>query len=65
MNGKAMKRWATEESLAGDRPGKRPAAAVDAAQSYFHGHGLQNSGNGNVTVGRDLNLGMLLPVSSQ
>ncbi|KAJ5813460.1 uncharacterized protein N7503_000210 [Penicillium pulvis] len=52
-----MKRWATEESLAEDRPGRRPVAAADTAQSYFHGHGLQNSGNGNVTVGRDFNLG--------
>ncbi|KAJ5657329.1 uncharacterized protein N7484_000978 [Penicillium longicatenatum] len=52
-----MKRGATEESLAEDRPEKRPAAAVDSAQSSFHGHGLQNSGRGNITVGRDLTIG--------
>ncbi|KAJ5781118.1 hypothetical protein N7457_006278 [Penicillium paradoxum] len=30
---------------------------TNTAQSSFHGDGLQNSGNGHITVGRDINIG--------
>jgi hypothetical protein len=54
-----MKRRATEESPTEARTGKRPAVMVDTAQNSFHGHGLQNSGTGHITVGRDVNIGMV------
>jgi hypothetical protein len=56
-----MKRWATEELLGEARLGKRPAVEAHTAQSSFHGRGLQNSGNGHITVGGDVNIGMVLP----
>jgi hypothetical protein len=57
-----MKRQATEESPAEVRLGKRPVVAADTPQSAFYGHGLQNSGTGHITVGRDINIGMVLPM---
>lgn len=63
MTDRVIKRRATEESLAEATPGKRPAVAADTAQSSFHGHGLQNSGSGHITVGRDLNVGIFTPIS--
>jgi ATP:corrinoid adenosyltransferase len=63
MINRDMKRRATNESLAEARPGKRPAVEADTARSSFHGNGLQNSGDGHITVGRDINIGMVLPIS--
>ncbi|CAG8909812.1 unnamed protein product [Penicillium egyptiacum] len=64
MIDRVMKRLTTEESLAEARPVMRPAVVADTPQSFFHGDGLQNSGNGHITVGRDVNIGMVLPIST-
>jgi hypothetical protein len=59
MINKVMEGQITKESLAEARPGKRPTGEAHTAHISFYGDGLQNSGNGNITVGRDINIGMV------
>ncbi|OOQ86219.1 vegetative incompatibility protein HET-E-1 [Penicillium brasilianum] len=60
-----MERQITKESLAEARPGNRPTGEAHTVHYSFSGDGLQNSGSGNIIVGRDVNIGMVLtfPIS--
>ncbi|KAK0717606.1 hypothetical protein B0T26DRAFT_300152 [Lasiosphaeria miniovina] len=57
MDAKSNKRRVTEESLAENRPSKRPTIAADTAQSFFDGHRFQNSGSGDIKVTGNVTIG--------
>ncbi|KAK0702945.1 hypothetical protein B0T26DRAFT_729366 [Lasiosphaeria miniovina] len=57
MDAKSNKRRVTEESLAENRPSKRPIIAADTTPSFFDRYGLQNSGSGDIKVTGNVTIG--------